>query len=357
MMSKRNRKERGSVMVFAVIIMSAMGSMLLPVMDVATAARKKQNRVETETKEQYVHEGAVRLVDAMLAESQPLPYDFGVDLAGYGVSIRAKNAPSDPYRYVNVEFTRIRGAETKTESFVMGSRRSPHPFFYAARIGANSSNNSTYTFRGPTYVETGLETATTTFNITDDAESTGLIPTRAGLTIGQAKRENVPPVPMPDLDPAVYAAAADVNVTSLTLVLTLAANLFPKSGRGLAYSNSNLTVAGSLTGNHTIFVNGNLTISGAVRPILLTQPLVFLVTGDVIYTSGGTSNAFIYCKGRVRRTGGFGPPKILNGNLATEQLAMNNDGLEVRYDRYFFDDPSRLWEFKVPGFWPSQPSL
>lgn len=357
MTTLRKRRDRGSVMVFAVIIMSAMGSMLLPVMDVATASRKKQNRVETETKEQYIQDGAVRLMDAMLAETRPLPYDVALDLGGYELSMRAKNSSADPYRYVDVDITRTKGSETHVESIVLGSRRAPHPFFYAARVGANSSSNSTFKIDGPTYVESGLESASTTFEVTDDTESTGLIPSRAGLTVTGARREGVSQVPMPILDPALYAGAADVKVTTATLIATLAANLFPKSGRGLAFSNSDLTVSGSLTGNHTIFVNGDLRISGAVRPLLLTQPLVFLVTGDVIYSSGGTSNVFIYCKGRVRRVGGFGPPKILRGSLSTEQLAMNNDGLDIRFDPYFFEDPTRLWEFKVPGFWPTSPKL
>lgn len=357
MMAKKYRKDRGSVMVFAVIIMSAMGSMLLPVMDVANAARKKQNRVETETKEQYVHEGAVRLVDAMLAESRPLPYDVGVDLAGYGVSIRAKNSAADPYRYVNVDLIRTRGSETKTESIVMGSRRAPHPFFYGARLGTATLNSATLKVGGSAYFQSGLTTDTNTLSITGDFETTGTFPTLSSLLVGGAKRENVPPVPLETFNSADYESAADVRVTSLTLALALVGNLLPKSGRGLAYADSNLSVSGSLTGNHTVFVNGNLTINGSIRPILLTQPLVFIVTGDVVWSGGGTSNAFIFCRGTVRRTGGFGPPKILNGGLATETFTWNNDALEINHNPYFFNDPSRLWDFKVPGFWPTQPSL
>lgn len=357
MNQKQKKRERGSVMVFAVIIMAAMGSMLMPVLDVSMAARKKQSRVEKETKARYAEEGVLRMVDSMLGAAQPLPYDVGADVGGYAVMVRAQNSSTDPYRLVDLEVKQSKDGDLRTETLTIGSRRPTHPFFYAARVGADSSSNSTYVFKGPTYFESGFTVATTTVDITDDAESTGTIPVRAGLTVSRARRENVPPVPMPDLDPSIYQQAADVQVTSLTLVLSLAGNVLPKSGRGLAFCNSNLTVSGSLTGNHTVFVKGDLTISGAVRPILMTQPIVFLVTGDVIYTAGGTSSAFIYCKGRVRRTGGLGIPKILNGGLATEQLAMNNDGLEIRFSPYFFEDPSRLHDFKVPGFWPVAPSL
>jgi len=357
MMTKEYRKDRGSVMVFAVIIMSAMGSMLLPVMDVANAARKKQNRVETETREHYVHEGAVRLVDAMLADSQPLPYDVGVDLAGYGVTIRAQNSSGDPYRYVNVNIVRIRGGDTTTESLVLGSRRTPHPFFYGACLGTATMSSSTLKVGGAAYFQSGLTMDTNTLSITGDFETTGTFPTLSSLLVGGAKRENVPPVPLATFNSADYESAADVRVTSLTLALALAGNLLPKSGRGLAYADSNLSVSGSLTGNHTVFVNGNLTINGSIRPLILTEPLVFIVNGDVIWSGGGNSNAFIYCRGTVRRTGGFSAPKILNGGLATQTFAWSNDALEINHNPYFFNDPSRLWEFKVPGFWPTQPSL
>ena len=357
MTTLRKRRDRGSVMVFAVIIMSAMGSMLLPVMDVATASRKKQNRVETETKEQYIQDGAVRLMDAMLAETRPLPYDVALDLGGYELSMRAKNSSADPYRYVDVDITRTKGSETQVESMVLGSRRAPHPFFYGARIGSALVTSSTFKVAGDAYFESGFGSDTNLVSIAGDLESTGALPPISGLTVSGAKRENVPPVPMPSFNSTDYESAADVRVTTLTLATALVANLLPKSGRGLAYSSSNLTVSGSLTGNHTIFVNGNLTINGSIRPILLTQPIVFIVTGDVNWTGGGTSNVFIFCRGTMRRSGGFGPAKILNGGFAAGTFNWASDGLEIHHNSFFFDDPTRLWEFKVPGFWPTRPRL
>lgn len=345
------RRQRGSAMLFAVVLVGMMTVAILAYVQLTTSAAVVESRREAGARSRYSFEGAVqRFVTDLKMQTVTLPCTKSYIVGDHTVDLTAYDNSTAVARTVFVKGTvKVQGGNFSYER-VVGNRAKPHPFYYAVFSNTNFDPTQSFTLGvndtlGDLMVNGSIVPRSNPFVINGDLESVG-----ATLPVGAVIKGNVmrqaSSVSLPIYNKLDYALNALLTIVVNTLTsLDFANGLLPK----LVYKLGNLTISGLITGQGTLFVDGDVTIKDNVTMANGSARIVVIATGKIKMDNSVTQVAGFYMSGNDFETPNG--PLTLTGSIAANRLVLKGP-LTVIHDPYFWDNPSEASKYKLPGFWP-----
>lgn len=186
----------------------------------------------------------------------------------------------------------------------------------------------TQVFNGMTWTTASSQPANVTFN----GHST--------VNTALLTRPNLP-------DSSYYSSRANSTLTSDAL----GPQTNSTGSTRLHYRNGSLTVSGTgtWTGRHTIVVNGELTINGALNLAGSDSRVVFIVYGNTTINGGGSSVwANVLCQNQIS----ISSATTLYGALWMQNFNQNG-ALTLYHDGFLYFSPEERTKHYLPDFLPS----
>lgn len=349
-MMQRTRTRRGSSLIFAVILITAITVFFVGAQELMMASVTTQQRVENRTKARLALESAAASVVSEFRHGLlTLPATRTVTVAGLSVTANVTDNSGAVARTMKVATSLQLKGQTFTDSIVVGQRVDPSPWNYALFVDSTQTFGATLTTGslgsgGDTFLRNNAVGGSYSHTIHGDLESEGTI--SANFTVSGTSWTQAPPISFAVPSFPTYGAAADTNYWSSTMN-GYAFTDYGASKTHLVYRVGDLDIRGAFTGNGVIYTTGNMDITGNIT--VTGGKLVLISDGDMrLKSNNKTVNAFLFCENAtlVQNVG-----MTVVGALVTSSIDVNKD-VTVIHDPYFWDNPSERARFKLPGYWP-----
>ncbi len=346
------RRQRGSAILFVVVLIGAITTILLATATITNNARVVQTRREDAVAASLALDGLIAQASAdNLAGTLVLPTTRSLTLnaATCAVTI-TDNSVSKAYTMKLIGTTTVHG-RTFSINKVVSSPFTASPFFYALftnssvtipitlTTGSGGSNGDIASNGNITLTSSGTQ-------INGDIDVVGVCNPNSADVQG-AIWTGAPTIPYPALSTATYSAAKTSGAGS-----TLNSYAF-SSGASyeLLYRGSGMNLQGTFSGNGTVCVNGDLSITGDVSYANSSSHVVFLVKGNIsVGLLVHNISGYYFCTGSFSALSLFGK-SLVRGGLVCNSFSTTG-GLTINYDTYIWDTPSEAAKLKIPGFWP-----
>lgn len=341
------RRQRGSVMLFVLVMIGMMTIAVLASVELSTSAAILQTKREASMKSRLAFEGAMNhvLTDLRLKKfSVPDQRSYSVGDLDVEVEI-FENKTVIPRTIRLVGQTVVNGRVYSFER-VVGDRSDPHPSSYAIFINENFDPRRAITINGDLNVNGSIVSRMNPFSVNGDVESSGstlsFTAAVSGNTVLSAAK-----VPFPTFSSLSYLAAALITwVTGTVTSIAFGPGVTPK----LIYRLGNLSIGGLVTGQGTIFVEGDVTIASDLTYGSASDKLVVITTGKITVANTAT-NLVGHFFTPVEFITNTGTTRVTSGSIAAQKLTLNG-AIDVTHDSYFWNDSSEAVKFRLPGVWP-----
>ena len=339
------RRDRASILIFCVILMAAVGTIVLTTADLGRAAYRRQALVERDAKFDYSLDGLIAVYSRRIEYNDvivPTTEEFDVGGLSYKVDLAAGTGARS--RFVDLTVALDVPGYARKRSYALGNLGKVSPTWFGLGTDWDFTPAGTVTVNGDAYLGSdsvlGTNTATVSGSLYCQRTSLTATPTVSGRTYMGSR--NLTPV----LDDLTYAAAASTKTSGNQNPLIVA---FVPLGllQTLWYHSGNMTLNVAYTGQGTIFVKGNLTISNFKRTLGVDQAVI-VVSGNVT-VDASQFDGFLICDGKVTCTNASG--LTVNGGIWANQLVQNCPSITVNFDPFFWNDPSNDARLRVPGMW------
>lgn len=237
-----------------------------------------------------------------------------------------------------------------TETKIVGMRKMPSPFYYAlfvnngltssaALVTGSSGTNGDVCANG----DISLTGSGSTIN--GDLESSGT-QSIGTATLTGTQVPSAATVTFPTVTPSTYSAAANQTVSKGSLngatFSTTSGNYY------LIYcSSSSVSISGTFTGYGTVFVNGNMTISGPITYGNSSTRAAFICSGTITFTSSGPYSGYFYGGTCTLPAGGI---TISKGALVVSGLSTTTAPITITNDPSVWLDSTQGTKHRLPGF-------
>ncbi len=339
------KRKRAMVMIFVVIMVASITTIIAASVDFGRMASYKQHQLEREAKWQYCVDSAKALVTQDLAASSAYTQSISKTLNGVNLSISSAQDSTwnDPNGEKIVTSGTLEG-KAKSSTTYMGKRATVQPPQFALFFTNRATPDAAVTSNADIYYNGTFDASK--FRVSGDVYSSATTsPTFMLLTGSFIGRQ---PGLKISLDDNSYYNNASVK-TSGTSTLSSPLNLLSLTHSQLRYHTGNLTITGTVTGEITVFVKGNVTIKSVSWLTTLISRLVVICDGNVSI-DGGTSYAFIICNGDVTSTDS-GSSRTIYGSIAGANFVDTQSTYRVVYDNYFNTNQSGGYRYWLPGQW------
>lgn len=343
----RSRRQRGSVMLFVLVMVGMMTVAILATVELTTSAAILQNKREASAKTRLAFEGAVnRALTEIRDGKSSVPDQRSYQIGDLDVKIDVTdNGASMAKTYKIVGTTVFAGREYIFERIV-GNRQNPTPFAYAVFVNENFDPKKSITINGDMVVNGSIASRTFPFNVSGDLESSG---TTLSFTasVGANTMLGASKVNMPTVSSLPYVTAALVTWATGTVTnIVFGAGAEPK----LIYRLGDVTIGGTVSGNGTIYVDGNVTIGSNLSYTSASDRLVVIATGKITVGAAATSFVGHYFTPTEFVTNAT-TNNLTKGSIVSQKLTLNG-AIQVTHDSYFWDDPTEGAKYRLPGMWP-----
>jgi hypothetical protein len=121
----------------------------------------------------------------------------------------------------------------------------------------------------------------------------------------------------------------------------------------LVYVDDDLDVSGTVSGTGTLFVRGNVTITGPLTYLASSSRLAIIATGRITVDADNAPlvSGYFFSAGQFRVQGGGASSVTLTGGVVANSLRFDRP-ITILYDPTVRDDRSVAVNLKLPGFWP-----
>jgi hypothetical protein len=350
-------KQRGSAMVFVVVMFAVMAVVMLTTISVTSGAARLVRRSEDQVKMRYALEGAAEQAvgDYLNGTLASLPVTRNLTLGGVSTTVTITDNSLVSPRTLRVAGTMTLHGRTVTDEIVVGMRKTPSPFYYSLFV----NNGFSFTGRlvagwanenGDIYARGNLSITGTGSAINGDVEAEGTASV-SGATISGSVVPNASVISFPTLDPTLYTQNADVIYTKTSISnYTFATS---SGNYQLIVRSGNLSISGTFTGKGCIFVDGEVNVPSNITYGNSDSKLVVLATGPIKFganTSNPRLNQGYYCGASLEfPSAGL---TISSGGLVVGSVSNPGNPLAVIHDPTIWKDSAEAKKLRVPGFWP-----
>lgn len=349
---RATRRKRGLLMLFVAVMMVAVTTILAAASDLGRIARVRQAQGEKDLKWDLAVESAKALAAEDLAQSTAFPQQTSITINGIPLTIRTE--PSDSWGAGNGAKVTVSGtvaSKARLADLYLGKRLTPNPAAFGCLVTSLFAPNKfwedeveTLRIKGDLYCPKmsylrGVEVQGDLYSALRTQPS---LDSLGGKFYGHQPGMSI------SLDSAKYISDADVS-TDGDLVLNNPTNSSNGVRSRLFYHKGSLTIKGTVTGEVTVFVSGNVTLENPkLANVTGNDRMVVIVDGDVEIAKGA-SNVFLICNGEVTFTGKGN--RTITGCLACSTLKSLPDTVTVDFNSYFVNDAVRSAKFRIPGQW------
>ncbi len=352
--TRRPFKRRGSALIFVSVMLVAITSIVVASTQLNFAAAEKSSRVISDAKAQATFEAQVALVNAAnKTNSFTVPYSGNFTLNGYTINVDIRDNSSVMDRTLLISAGGTLNDKQYTFTRVVGARQTSYPLYYAIFSDGllDATGYSLYTLNGGPIYSRGAITINPSCSIDGDVIA-GETVTDTGAANVRNKVSFGPSLRAPSFNASDYQSAG----TALSNLLPLATVSFSSALLGqpypMYYCDGNTSLAGPILGKGTLFVKGNLTITGDMTPVLGAQ-LLIIVDGTI--TINSTVNnicGWLYAGKDIISTGG-GLLTVNGGSICTMKRYRIARSVAVYSDRSMWSNRNEAIRFHAPGFWPT----
>lgn len=348
-------KQRGSAMIFVLVLFSAIATVVVATLSVTTGTLATQKRLEDEVKVKLALEGMVEqaVTDYSNKTLITFPTTRTKTVSNVVCSLTISDNNATVPHTLSMAMSGALKGRTHTETRVVGARRAPSPFYYALFV--NNGLLSTFTLstgssgeNGDIYARGNLSLTGLSSTINGDVESTG------SLTVSTANYSgnfwpNAPEVAFPDVVATNYSSATHTAITktSVTTGLTFGAagTEYP-----LHYRNGDLSFKGTVSGKGVLFVNGNLAISGVISYADANSCIAIIATGNIDFgLTASNTVGYMYAGNSINTPA----VAVINskGSLVAGSMTILGP-VSVTNDPRVWLDADEGRKLRLPGFWP-----
>jgi hypothetical protein len=338
-------RDRGSVLIFCVVLMASVSTILMSTADVGQFTTMRQFRSEDDVRFEYIEDSLKAIfTQKALEQSLILPSNTNLTIGGFDVSVDASAGTGSRSRMIVLDATITGRKKSGKYQLVIGRRGSVSPMWFALGsetdfVPSNSVNIDGDAYFGGDYPSDVYET-----DISGDlyAERTSLTEEPSVEGLKKMGRTSL----AANLDSSAYSAAASLSTTG-NQNCNLLAFLSLGAYQTLWYNSGNVTFDVKYTGKGTVFVKGNAIIKRFERTSSADEGLI-IVDGNVDL-QGNAIEGFVICNGIFTQSVGGNP--TITGAVWANNFAIGSKKLTVNYDSFFWDDPRWDKRMRVPGMW------
>lgn len=350
---KRKRTRKGSIMIFCVVMMTAITTVISATLDLSRIIELRQHQIERETAWKYTEFGLISIAEAQMKSTKQFSQDETRIINGVTARITTISDPLfEGDRSVLATISGQLEGKARSRTARIGKRGPINPFWFALGSESEVQVDGSLAVTGDIYIG-GTITATLSRPIFDgnyytDKPGAPFASSNYRLLINQSTIS-------PSWESSTYVPVA-------TSVLNGNENwnkpLFPNRTQGseVHIVNGNLEVSGTYVGNATIYVNGNLSIKGIVPKNAAQDRYVFIVDGNVLL-DGSNTECFIICKGEIQAATNTPVRRTLRGAFWSQKFQTNTGRFTIVHDEFFWLNPDAAAEYRVPGMWEENGSL
>jgi hypothetical protein len=345
-------------MLFVVVMVALMTIGVLASVQLTTSAAALQSKREAEARAKLAFEGAVQFcLTEYRAKTVTIPATRAYSVGDQTVSLTvADNAGAIPRTLRFDGETKVQGRRL-TFTRTTGNALDPHPFYYALFSNATLDPMRPMTFgaagtRGDVNLNGGVMTRANPFVVHGDYESTTAASpigsSVSGNRLLQARTVQFPGVNAGDYNPGLIGGL----LNALTLILgNLVGRVFPTvEPFQLLYRGGNLSLSGEFSGKGTVFVAGDVTISGNMTYANADSRLVVIATGRITIGAGVTNYVGFYYT-PTEFVSSATATTLTSGSIAAQKLTVNGP-MTIVHDPSFWDQPELGVKHRIPGLWP-----
>lgn len=340
-------KRRGSAMVFVIIVVFSITSVVL-------VAAKLSSASETEYVNNLQDAQFDAMADGSLSQLKADAYKNAVSVGTRSntfdkgtVTTAVAAHPTLPRAYLLTMTGRIGDRDFRRVK-VVGNRVRPNPSFYGLWVGGTYSDSALATrVDGSAYFAANA-TISGPWTVTKDYLNGGAATLNVGTTVGGHYLTGVRAQTMTPSSAANYTGGTSLGNTATNLTFG------PESGGYYAIFNKgtgNLTLSGgTISGKGTVYVAGNLTISGNYNYADANSRVVFIVKGRLTVNATATQIVGTYLvENRIDLSGVT--LTVPRGNLCTSgTINRLLCALDITQDMAFLDSQAECTKHKIPGF-------
>lgn len=345
-------------MIFAVLLMAAMTTAVVATVWLTSSLSRDERLYEDRIRSRYAFDAVCEQAaqDYTAGTLATFPTSRNVTVNGVVCAMTISDNSANIPHSLSISATMSYHNRTFTDTKVVGMRKTPSPFYYALffssmsgggtisgalNTGSSGANGDVY-FGGPvTLTGTGS-------TINGDLESTGSISSGTTSITGMSNA-NVSAVALPSVLASNYSSIANQTVSKASLA---GATFTVTTGNySVIYcSSSGVSISGTFTNKGTVFVNGNVTISGPISVANSSSRVAIVASGNITFTSSGPHNAYFYAAGSA--TLPAAGITITKGGLVAGSLTTVTAPITATNDTAVWLDSTEGTKHRLPGFYP-----
>ena len=347
-------KRRGSVMIFAVVLIVSMTSIIAATVWLTSSGVRDERIYEDQTRMKYAIEAAREQTaqDYTSGALPALPTTKTITVNSVSCAETITDNSANIPHTMSVATTATYKSESISETKIIGERKAPSPFYYALFVNGGLTCSSTVTTgssgsNGDIYSNGNVSLTGSSNTINGDLESTGT-QSIGTTTVSGTAYPSWTAVTFPTVNSTNYVGVANATVSKGNLGSTT----FSSTGGAywLIYcSSSSISISGTFTGKGTIFCAGNVTISGAISLGNSSSRVAIIAAGTLTFTSSGPHSAYFYGQTCTLPTGGI---TISKGALVVSGLSTTNQPINITNDPSVWLSSTEGTNHRLPGFYP-----
>jgi hypothetical protein len=348
-------KQRGSVMIFAVVLVMAMTTVIVATVWLTSSLVKDERVYEDQVRMKYSIESAVEQAgqDYTAGTLAAFPSSRNVSINGVACALTITDNSANIPHTMSVSTTATYKGRTIVETKVIGMRKAPSPFYYSLFVNSGFTYTGTLTTgsagaNGDVYVG-GICTLTGIGSVVNgDLESSGA-QTINTATVTGTQYPGASAITFPTVVSSNYSTVANQTVNKGSL----AGATFSATGGAywLIYcsTTTGVSISGTFTGKGTVFVNGPVTISGPVSAANSNSRVAIIANGAITFTSTGPHSAYFYGGACTLPIGGI---TITKGALVVSSLVTLTQPITITNDNSVWLSATEGANHRLPGYYP-----
>lgn len=354
------KRERGSVMIFVLVILAGIAMVLLTTASLTSGALTAQQRREAEMVTRHAFEGVmVRARSDIAAQSSYGPTLYYGNLGDVYCRVQiSDNAFDNPHTWQGTGTMTYKGRNYTYTAVVPKRLRlgpnnafGPNPFTYAI-FSRTSIDLKGHTLTTGTDGENGDIGSNGSIRLSAGSRIEGNVEANEGIVTNSA---TVTGQTLPGEDDIAFPP----NPNSL-LYYIYRDRTIPQSdiknpnlgNRELWYCNGNLSVEGNVSGTGTIFVTGNLILDHHLRYANANARVAYIVLGNIILQSSDAKDldGYFFCLGNFESKGAGQPRTLRNGAIVANSFTIEAP-FTATNDPTIWRTPSLANYLRLPGYW------
>lgn len=346
------RRQRGSAMLFVIIMTVAITSVVIATSDLTMSAIKVVRQQELAARAKCALDG---ITAKNISDYKKSILVLGSSHSEAVGSLNPSTTPSDYsatiWQTLKFDNDTAVGGKTFRNSIVLGNRKPAKPSFYALFSDGDIQVSDTLTtgsggVNGDICTNGDLRLDAVTNTINGDAEANTMTLADPTDVVGNSW-PGAPAITFPTFVRANYTAAAN---TTLAGNQTLNNYVFISPYR-LVVITGNLTISGIIAGTGVFYVTGNVTINNDMFYLDASSRMAIISEGDVTWkNNANTAVGYFYTAGQFR-TNGSGARALTRGGIACNTCNIGCD-VTIIHDPRVWTSATEGANLKLPGFWP-----